>query len=141
MVSPNLNNEVYATLRPSKIHGIGVFAIRNIPKGTKITTVYTQNLMEAYPIAMDVKKFKKLRPEIRNIILDRTMQENSNILLFNHPNADACLRNWMNHSDDNNSDGVVALRDIKKDEEITEDYRVNMKHAHPVTEKHYSWLN
>lgn len=140
MNKPNLNAEVWATLRPSKIHGIGVFAIRAIKKGTQITTFHTQNIMEAYPIAMDVKKFKKLHVAIRNMILDRVMHENANILVFNHPNADACLRSFMNHSDNHNCDGRVALRDIKKDEEITEDYRKHMFMAHPITKKYYSWL-
>src|SRR5438132_31660 len=27
---------VYARIQPSKIHGVGVFAIRDIPKGTKL---------------------------------------------------------------------------------------------------------
>ena len=30
-----LSNNTYATLKPSGIHGIGVFAICDIPKGTK----------------------------------------------------------------------------------------------------------
>ena len=31
-----INSEVWATLASSTIHGVGVFAIRDIPKGTKL---------------------------------------------------------------------------------------------------------
>ena len=30
----HLKNNIYCRLKPSKIHGVGVFAIRNIPKNT-----------------------------------------------------------------------------------------------------------
>ncbi len=37
MTRPSLpHSDVYTRLKPSGIHGVGVFAIRNIPKGTKL---------------------------------------------------------------------------------------------------------
>ena len=31
----DLNNHTYVMIKPSPLHGIGVFAIRDIPKGTR----------------------------------------------------------------------------------------------------------
>ena len=111
------NNEVWATIRPSKIHGVGIFAIRDIPKGIEIgkgceeTSIY-------YELSDD--DFIQLLEPIRNIILDRTQQ--GDIIRFRHPNCMAKLQSFMNHSLTPNSDGKITLVDIKKDEEITENF-------------------
>ena len=129
-----LNNTVWATLKPSLIQGIGVFAIRDIPKGTKITdhSVY-DDPKEIF--AIHVKDFDKIEPSIRKLILDRYMfPEEANVLCFYSPNRDANLRSFMNYAEDPNTDGEYALRDIKEGEEITEDY---LKNSHSLTKKHY----
>ena len=47
-----LNSSVWATIKPSKLHGVGVFAIRDIPKGTVITenTIDNESVDLFYPI-------------------------------------------------------------------------------------------
>ena len=111
-----LNKTVWCTIGQSKIHGIGVLALRDIKKGTRI---YCTGESREY-ITEDLDK---ILPEIRKLIIQRYP-----IALDGHqfqsPNADANLISFMNHSDtpnyDNNND--TALRDIKAGEEITEDY-------------------
>lgn len=112
-----LNTFVQTYLAPSKIHGVGVFALQDIPKGRQlfadmVTKVYT----------LPYKEFDKLFPEVRDQILGQFPQvvNGSNFL---YPTTR--IQAYMNHSDDPNYDAVndVALRDIKKDEEITEDYK------------------
>lgn len=135
-----LNKTVWATLRPSKIHGVGVFAIRDIKAGTLITDYSIHTLNNVGFLKLPVEDFKKLEPAIQNIILDRNMfrkdQEN---LYFYSPNMECCLTSFMNHNDDANSDGQFALRDIKEGEEITEDYK-KLEGGHELIINHYPWL-
>lgn len=129
----HINSTVWATLRPSPIHGIGVFAIRDIPKGTQITSIETaifQVLRE---------DFSKILPEIRSIILDRTLFAKDFPLFFKSPNRNQDLRAYMNHSNTPNSDGEKALIDIRKDEEITEDYR-SFYPLDELSRAHFTWL-
>jgi len=136
-----LNSTVWATLRPSPIQGIGVFAIRNIPKGTEITDHMIYGEEHAHnqlaPEEMDA-----LIPAIRKLILDRTyFKESSEVLEFYSPNLTASLQSWMNHSDTPNTTGTHALRDIAEGEELTEDYRTLIPgHPHPISKKHMKFL-
>lgn len=111
-----LNEEVKCTLAPSPIHGIGVFALRDIKKGKKMFCFPSELVWYDVPY----NQFVKLRPEIREIILAK-WPSIINGSEFQSPNS-AWLMSFMNHSFDNNSNEDIALRDIKKGEEVTEDY-------------------
>jgi hypothetical protein len=136
-----LNSSVWATLRKSPIHNIGVFAIRDIPKGTCFTdnmdydTVPKQNRLSP-------DEMNKVYPEIRRLILDRTAFNTSHeVLEFYSPNCDAKLQSWMNHSDTPNTTGTHTLRKIKKGEELTESFRVVAEGPlHPVSKNHFKFL-
>lgn len=132
-----LNNTVWATLRTSPIHGIGVFAIRDIPTGTVITDHSGKDMKVLVEVSEE--DFYQILPEIRELILDRTMFREGYPLVFPSPNSEQMLRSFMNHSDQPNSDGERALVDIKKGEEITEDYASFYK-LHELSKNHYSWL-
>lgn len=134
-----LNATVWATLGKSDIQGIGVFAIRAIPKGTTITD-HSVHFPKTKVYVLKLEEFNKILPEIRDLILDRIYFEDDDTFVFHSPNTNACLQSFMNHADDNNSDGKVALRDIKKGEEITEDYKSMLEGKHQITQDHYSWL-
>lgn len=113
-----LTKEVWATLGVSKIHGVGVFAIRDIPAHTEVGW-WTKEYIE-----IPKEEFQLLPESIRNTILDRMIfydfQEN---LIFRHPNSIVQLQCFMNHSENPNSDGLRTLRDIKAGEEITENFK------------------
>ena len=111
----SLNNTVWCKLAPSPIHGIGVFAIRNIKKGQKL---YCQSNRKTF-----INLNEELLPEIEEIVRQRWPLAFEGDL-FLSPNDDARLISFMNHSNDPNYDKYndVALRDITKGEEITEDY-------------------
>lgn len=136
-----LNTTVWARLGPSVIHGVGVFAIRDIPKGTQITDFNLNDFRNQRPLRINYKDFEKILPEIRALILDYvTFLYHKKIPEFSFfsPNQNACLQSFMNHSDKPNSDGVWSLKAIKKGEEITENYR-DLLHgnvAHEVMNKH-----
>lgn len=112
-----LNSIVNVRLAPSDVHGIGVFAIRDIAKGEKLNANLFPQLF-TLPYAM----FEQLKPQVRQILLERW----PNIIngsAFAYP--DTMLQGYMNHSDDPNyhAKDDLALRDIKAGDEITEDYR------------------
>lgn len=138
MIPQYLNSTVWATLGPSKIHGIGVIAIRDIPRGTLLTD-YSVRSEGREVLKVTEEEFEQILPEIRSIILDRTIFCKGYPLVFLSPNSEQSLQSFMNHSDQPNSDGERALVDIKKGEEITEDY-ASFYTLHDLSKKHYSWL-
>lgn len=131
-----LNSTVYCTLAPSPIHGIGVFAIRDIPAGTPYTDCTNNNVILTKYYTFTDSQFRDMHPEIQKLILDRTIFE-PNCVEFLSPNSDAILRSFMNHSADPNTDGVYTLRDIKKGEELTENFFALVPNMHPVSRKHF----
>lgn len=110
-----LNDVVFCKLAPSPIHGVGVFAIRDIPKGTELA-----GGRRDYPRA----GMETILPEIMQIIQDHWLfiENPSHCEVIPNPNYDVHLQCFMNHSYKPNSDGFRALRDIKAGEEITEDF-------------------
>ena len=128
-----LNNEVKCHLKPSSIHGIGVFALRDIKKGEKCYC-FPDQFRKWYAVPYD--RLKDLRPEVREVVLAR-WPGIINGSGFQSPNCDVWLISFMNHSDSPNYtvDIDTALRDIPKGAEVTEDYRT-MRNA----EKIYSFL-
>lgn len=125
-----LNSLVKIKLAPSKIHGIGVFAMRKIPKGTKLyAAVYPQ----AYKVPYG--SFRKLFPDVRQILLERWPNiVNDSIFMW----PDTFLQGYMNHADEPNYDGIndITLQDIAEGEEILEDYRKIVGY-----EKVFPWLS
>jgi len=112
-----LNTYVKTYLAPSEIEGVGLFAIRDIPKGQKL---YADMAPRLYNLPFS--EFRNLFPDVKKEILYRFPQV-VNGSAFGYPSTR--LQAYINHSDDPNYDAVndVVLRDIAKGEEITEDYR------------------
>lgn len=124
-----LNEEVRCHIKPSPIHGVGVFALRNILKGEKLYLVPNRT-PKWYSIPYE--RLDELRPEIREVILARWP---SIILgsLFISPNDMIWMVTFVNHSENPNYDvdSDTALRDIGVGEEITENYNL-MKRAEEI---------
>ena len=114
-----LNSEVKCVLRPSPIHGIGVFALRNIPKGQRC--YITPNVIPRF-YNIPYASLNGLLPEIKEIILQRwpSIINGSKFI-----SPDARLLSFMNHSENPNYDpkNDTALKDIENGEEITENYK------------------
>lgn len=112
-----INNTAKFKLGVSKIHGIGLFATKDIKKGELLE-------VDAIPHAFDIpySMFDQIRPEIAEIILGQHPQI-VNGSHFVYPTTRFLA--YMNHSDDPNYDNKTdkALKDIKEGEEITENYR------------------
>lgn len=112
-----LNMYVKTKLAPSPIHGVGVFAIHDIPKGQSL---YTNIIPKLYNLPH--KEFSNLFPTVRNLLLEEWPQI-LNGSAFAYPTTR--IQAFMNHSTEPNYDAVsdITLRAIKSGEEITEDYR------------------
>ncbi len=124
-----LNEMVKIKVAPSPIHGVGVFAMRDIKKGEKLYSDVIPNAFDL-PYAM----FKKLRPEVSEFLLSRwPLIVNGSRFLY----PDTKLAAFINFSPTPNYDCQkdVMLEDVKKGEEIFEDYTVI-----PNYDKVYPWL-
>lgn len=119
-----LNSTVWATVGVSKLNGVGVIAIRDIPAGTQYTDYNTYDQGEWELHMLKEEEMLLVRPEVLKLILDKTIYPSTEMnFMFYNPNREASLQSFMNHSDDANTDGVRTLRDIKAGEELTENYR------------------
>lgn len=129
-----LNETVRCKVAPSRIHGVGVFAMRNLKKGDRLYICPAERKWFTVPY----EKLNKLRPEVRELILSRWASI-INGSYFLSPNDDCWLLLFCNHSDNPNYDVKTdtALRDIKAGEEVTEDYRpmINSDIAFPFLKK------
>lgn len=124
------NSLIKIKLSPSKVHGIGVFAMRDIEKGVKL---YADIFPQAFKIPFE--DFDKLRPEVREYVLWHfPLVVNGSGFMY----PDVKFQAFMNHSDKPNYDAQndVTLKKIKKGEEIFEDYRKLENY-----QKVYSWLD
>lgn len=113
---------VFTRLRPSKIHGIGVFAIRDIPKDTYIFTGDNSKIVWVNKIEVDGQE-----PAIQELYNDFCIIQGSKYYCpdnFNNLNVGWYLNESKENPNvrcDDNYD-FYALRDIEKDEELTVNY-------------------
>ena len=116
---------VYARIAPSKIHGVGVIAIRNIPKGTKIFPEDDSELIWKKRSAL---KLDKLPLEFKQLY-------NQFCLIKDKGETYGCPKSfnlmtvawYLNHSKNPNVGcdedyTFFALKDIEKGEELAADY-------------------
>ena len=112
-----LNEVVRIKLAPSPVHGVGVFAMRDINKNTKLD-------LDALPHAFDVpyKKFKELRPEIAEYLIGQWPR-----IVGNQPflYPDTKRSSYVNHNSLSNYDPDTdkTTEKIKKGQEVFADYR------------------
>ena len=115
-----LNTYVKTYIGVSKIHGVGVFALRDIPKGQKL---YADMAPKGY--TLPYSEFGKLFPEIRKKLLER-FPDIVNGSHFAHP--DTRIVAFMNHGFGDNvnydAENDIILKDVKVGEEITENYKL-----------------
>lgn len=122
-------------LKPSPIHGIGVFALKDYAKGEQV--IFQYDTIVAHQLTEDA--FRALPPYMQSEILDRTVFIEGEPLSFLDPNSEVDYRAFMNHSDTPNTDGIYAIRDINAGEEVTEDYRT-MGAPHQLTREHMPFI-
>lgn len=124
-----VNSRVLTRIAPSKIHGVGVFALRDLYAGQRLYLTDLPQVYKLSPASMD-----KLFPEVKELIWGRWPQATKNGI-FAYP--DANNQAYVNHSDEYNYDCITdtLVQDLKAGEEITENYR----HI-PGWQKAHPWL-
>jgi SET domain-containing protein len=119
--------EAYCRLAPSPIHGVGVFAVRDIPKGVNpfgIGIRYPCSGIEITPAEL-----KRAPPGVRHLLASLFLPDDDGV--FRVPVLGANLVDigaYLNHSDRPNmrtADGhrFVTKRRIRAGDELTVDYR------------------
>jgi len=117
------HNKVFTRLCPSPIHGVGVFAIRNIKKGTYIFYGDDEDL-----IWIEKSNLKKLPKEMRKLYDDFCVIKDGGKLYGCPKNFNLMTVAWYLNSSKSPNVGCdenfnfFALRNIKAGEELTVDY-------------------
>jgi len=111
-----LNELVKIKIAPSKVHGVGVFAIRDLKKGEKL---YSDIAPIAYKIRYE--SMDKLMPNVRDLLLGQWPNIINGSIFF-YPTLR--FQAFMNHSYDPNYSAMndEVTKDIKAGEEIFENY-------------------
>jgi SET domain-containing protein len=113
---------VFARLKPSAIHGVGVFAILNIPRGTFVFADEEEQI-----VWIDKMVVQSLPKPLKDLYEDFAVIKHGK---YGCPtNFNLLTTSWyLNHSDQPNlavdrNYRFYALRDIDAGEELTADYR------------------
>ena len=119
-----LAEDTWVTLRPSGIHGIGVFALRDIPRGCK--TIFSRKVEEWLPIP--ISEVEQLPDHSRAMIETYCLYDDTNYFVpaFGFKLMDLSL--YLNHSSNpnlvsvNDGEEFEALVTIPAGTELTVDY-------------------
>ncbi len=121
---------VYARIGPSRIHGVGVRAIRDIPTGTLVFRGESERVAWVSRAAV-----RRLPKAMRALYEDFGMVSGDQLGV--PPNLNMLSVGWyVNHSDRPNVEAgddarFRALRRIRKGEELTADYQTFVDEALP----------
>ncbi len=121
-----ISKTVYCQLKPSKHHGVGVFAVRDIPKGTK---PFESRERDAKFYKLLISDLKKLPAFFVALIKNYSVRE-KNYYWVTLGSWNTCfIQDFLNHSDnfniiwDDNANSFRSARKIKKGEELTVNYK------------------
>ena len=122
-----LRDETYVMIRPSAIEGIGVFAIRDIPKGCR--TMFSKPIPNKDEwIVISKTEIEQLPQHSKDLIENYCLYDEENYFVPEYGFKKMDLVNFLNHSDTpniisiNEGEYFEAIRDITKGEELLIDY-------------------
>lgn len=119
-----LSQETYVTLKPSPVHGIGVFALREIQKGCR--DIFSKNMGEW--IRLSIKEVDQLPAHSRNIIETYCLYDEHHYFVPDYGFKVMDMVNYLNHSSSPNVTSVnhgeyfEALVDIPEGSELLVNY-------------------
>lgn len=97
----HLENDIYCRIGVSKISGVGVIAIRDIPKG--VIPFKTINVKPEKVISIEEQDIKHLDKNVKKILTDFYKSENNYDVNSTGPN-NINISYYLNHSDHPNID-------------------------------------
>lgn len=118
---------VNASARPSKVHGIGLFANERIPKGTVVWKFDPR-----FNLVFDPKEVEAMPPAQQQMIKTYAyLSKTSGKYIFpaddgrflNHSSLNCNIGDIQDYQGNDEETPTIALRDIEKDEELLIDYR------------------
>ena len=119
-----LQSKTYVMIKPSPLHGIGVFAIRDIPKGTK--DIFSEGFGDW--IKVSKQEVDALPKHSRDLIENHCLFDEDHYFIPEYGFKLVDLVIYLNHSDTpnvqslNDGEQFEALRDIQEGEELLVDY-------------------
>jgi len=128
----NLEEHTYTRLRPSTLQGVGVFAIKDIPKG--INPFKMANKIKYKSIKCTQNDLKNVDPSVKKMLNDFFEPDGNAFHIPENGLNSLDLTFYLNHSlnnnlgvvdDDDNDEysSFVTLRNIKKGEELLINYQ------------------
>lgn len=124
----DLEQNVYCRLRPSKVDGVGIFAIRGIPKGADPFKSFLPYRFAAVDAAA-VFKNPKIDPAVKKLAGDMYSVIDGKMFLYKGGLNGIDISFFLNHSERPNlvaikgGDAFIAARKIKRGEELFSDHR------------------
>ncbi len=122
-----LLQHTYCRLQPSLIHGVGVFAVKTIPRGVNPFLGLPLNRERWYRFSPE--ELRDVNFDIRKMIHDFCAQENGKFWIPEFGLNGIAISTFLNHSKTPNmkemgecADYFVTLRTIRVGEELTVDY-------------------
>ena len=119
-----LSGSTYVMIKPSPLHGIGVFAIRDIPKGTK--NIFSQGVGEW--IKVSKQEVDALPQHSKDLIENHCLFDEDHYFIPDYGFKLVDLVIYLNHSESpnvislNEGEQFEAIRDIASGEELLVDY-------------------
>ena len=138
----NLKNDVNCRIKPSKVQGVGVFAIKDIPKNTILFKTPEKCFNGRNLIKIKSQEIDKLQPNIKSVVKDFHYNQNNNYYIpSNGPNS-FDMSFYVNHSDKHNviftddhdceMSFFKTIKKIKEGDEILANYNLEQQHADKV---------
>ncbi len=122
----------YCRIQPSSIHGVGVFAMRDIAQGTSLFDGASTSNGEL----LTRDEIKTLPREVQQFLYDFLVSDkNGNVEVPPNGIVGLDMSFYLNHSDSPNletkdeGETFTANREIKKGEELTVDYKTFDPHS------------
>ena len=108
-----LSQETYAALQPSAVHGIGVFAICDIPKGCR--TIFSKAIGEW--IKISISDIDNLPEHSRSLVETYCLYDEDHYYVPDYGFKVMDLVNYLNHS---SSPNIISVNDGEEFEAITD---------------------
>ena len=119
-----LANATYVMIKPSPLHGIGVFAIRDIPKGTK--NIFSKVVGDWIKVSKE--EVDALPQHSKDLIENHCLFDEDHYFIPDYGFKLVDLVIYLNHSETpnvislNEGEEFEAIRDIANGEELLVDY-------------------